>query len=55
MSFSPFLLILRPRHDGPWHWLRSGATLQQDDIAAFATNPIPGEQLCLAGDAWDLV
>jgi hypothetical protein len=41
------------RYDGPWHWIRAGSSFQQDDIAAFATNPLPGEQVCLAGDAWD--
>lgn len=41
--------------DGPWHWLRPGTQHRMDDVAQFARNPLPGDEVCLAGDAWDLV
>jgi hypothetical protein len=36
--------------NGPWHWLRAGAKHSHADVASFAQNPIPGSDLCLAGE-----
>jgi hypothetical protein len=35
-----------------WHYLRSGATHSNADIAAWSLNPLPGEAVALVGEAY---
>ncbi|MBC7660897.1 MAG: FAD-dependent oxidoreductase [Chitinophagaceae bacterium] len=35
-----------------WHWLRAGSTFTNKDIAEWALNPLPGEDVALVGEAY---
>jgi hypothetical protein len=35
-----------------WHWLREGATITNEQLNAWALEPLPGENVALVGEAY---